>query len=223
MRILGPLLAVAYPAVCEALVFHAGYVVFSILVSWLGTVALAAHRVCISVESLAFMPCTGLAVAAATHTGQRLGAGRPDLAAEGIARVRRRAIAYMVVVGLILFVFAGPIVRVYTDDPEVAVVAVPALHVGATELVPLGISMAMTGALQGAGDTTSPLWITLVGIWLVRLPSTLLVVFMGWGLVAVWVVTALDWVVRSYLADRAIRSGRWRGVLNSGGSACQEP
>lgn len=205
---------VSAPALSESFVYHLGYLGFSVFVSWLGTVALAAHRVCISIESLAFMPCTGLAVAAATHTGQRLGAGDEDLAALGFSRVRRQAVFYMALVALLLLAAPGPFVRLYTPDAAVRDLAERCLRVGATELVPLGVTMALTGALQGAGDTRSPLRITAFGIWLVRLPLTwLATVVLGFGLAGVWVVTALDWVVRSFLTDRAAGRGGWRSAL----------
>jgi len=202
---------IGMPAVAEAASFHGGYLAFSCLVSWLGTVALASHRICLSIEGLAFMPATGLAVAAATHTGQRLGAGRLDLAELGVARVRRRTVQFMAAVALVLLAMPTVLVGPYTDDPAVAATAARCLRIGALELVPLGVASTLIGVLQGAGDTRSPLLVTSLGIWLVRVPLTALFgLVLGLGLPGVWAATALDWWVRAGLLERAVASGRWR-------------
>ena len=208
------LFRVAFPAVAEAASFHGGYLLFSCLVSWLGTVALAAHRICLSVEALAFMPATGLAVAAATHTGQSLGAGRADLAEYGVSHVRKRAAQYMAFVALCLLLFPELLVYFYTSDALVYEKAVLCLRIGAFELVSLGLTMALTGALQGAGDTRSPFLITTFGIWLIRLPLTgILAISLSLGLPGVWLATAIDWLIRALLVNGAIEKGSWKHAL----------
>ena len=214
MPTLRSLLYLGTPATAEAASFHFGYLLFSCLVSWLGTVALAAHRICLSIEALAFMPASGLAVAAATHTGQRLGAKREDLAEYGIKHVRVRVCQFMAIVAFVLLAFPHFFVSFYTSKSDVAIQSALCLRIGAFELIPLGIAMALTGALQGAGDTKSPFVITTLGIWLVRVPLTALFgLHWGFGLPGVWVATAIDWLIRAMLIDRAIKGGRWKMIF----------
>jgi len=213
LRILG---RIGWPALAEALVFHSGYVAFCFLIAKLGTIALAAHSICMSIESLAFMPCTGLAVAASTHAGQCLGAKRSDLAEYGLLRVCRRTVTYMSIIAVVLAIGAPFFVALYTGESDVSAQAVLCLRIIALEVVPLGLAMSMMGMLQGAGDTRSPLLVTALGIWLLRVPGTALIgPYLGYGLAGVYVVTVLDWVCRACLMRRAVLSGRWKSSIEA--------
>ncbi|MCS7220949.1 MAG: MATE family efflux transporter, partial [Anaerolineae bacterium] len=83
--LLRTLTQLAMPAAAEHLVQRAGSAIFTRIISVLGTTALAAHQVAVSLESLSFMPGVGLAVATTTIVGQALGAKRPDLAERSVA------------------------------------------------------------------------------------------------------------------------------------------
>ena len=214
LSILRRFLRIGLPSLGEQAVFHAGYQSFSMLVSHLGTTALAAHRICLSIEMLAIMTAEGMAVATGTLTGQILGAGDGDLAAHGIAHARRKAWQLMGAMALLFACFPDLWVGAFAPVPAVGGLATRVLRISALELIPLGIMMVSRGALRGAGDTRSPLWITLVGVWGLRIPLTALFGHvLSWGLVGVWFATAIDWAGRAVLVTRAVASGRWRRAL----------
>jgi len=193
----------AFPAHIEALCFHGGFIIFSSLISWLGTVAMAAHQIAMSIEALAFMPGEGFGVAAATHVGQSIGGKKRSEGIYGMATLKFRVVILMSFIGIMFFFFSFEIMSVFASPPDVHSLSALALKMSSAELIPLGIALLFTGALRGAGDTRSPLISTAVGIWLVRLPLTALVIFyLGWGIVGIWTVCAIEWTVRSYMLQR---------------------
>ena len=74
----------------------------------------------------------------------------------------------------------------------------------------LAAVMAYAGSLRGAGDTRAVLWITLIGIWGVRVFGTYMVIRAGYGLAAAWVMMTLDLIVRGSLLFGRFRKGKWK-------------
>ena len=205
--LLGRIWKIAFPAHVEAICFHGGFIIFSGLMSWLGTTSMAAHQLCMSIEALAFMPGEGFGVAAATHVGQCIGAGKYDEATYGMNTLKFRAISLMGLTAIAFFFFSYEIMMVFGASEDVHVLSSLALKMSSAELIPLGIAQLFTGALRGAGDTRSPLKSTAVGIWLIRIPLTAFVVFYaGFGIVGIWTVCALDWACRSFMLQKSLKN-----------------
>jgi putative MATE family efflux protein len=199
------------PMAAEALVMRMGFVLFMRVVSALGEVALAAHQIAVNVESLSFMPGHGLSVASTTLVGQSLGANRADLADASIRAAMRFS---AVVMGALAVVFAlcGPaLATLFGSTPEVLQLAGSAVRIGALEQLPIAVLMVLSGGLRGAGDTKTPVYATLLGSLLVRVPVVyLFAVVFGWGLDGVWFATAVDWTARAVLIYYLFRRGAWR-------------
>ena len=74
----------------------------------------------------------------------------------------------------------------------------------------MAVGISLSEGLKGAGDTRSPLIITLIGIWGVRLGASWLLAYrLGLGLPGIWLATALDWAVRASLLLVVFRRGHW--------------
>jgi len=203
----------ALPAAGEQLILRLGSMGFMRVVAALGTVALAAHQIAVRVESVSFMPGFGLAVASTTLTGQALGAGGADLAERGVRRTRRFALWAMGTLGVVFALFGRQLVGVFGATPAVLDQAGMAVRISALEQPSLAVLMVLAGAMRGAGDTRTPMWVNAAGVLLFRIPVVcLLGIVLGWGLAGVWVGTALDWAARAALITWFFRRGRWKEI-----------
>jgi len=199
------------PTAGEAAIRQTGSLLFMRIVASLGDVALAAHQIAVNIESLSFMPGTGLSVAGTTLVGQSLGAGKSDLAERSVMRVVTLAVAIMGMVGLAFALFGPAIASLFGSTPEVVAAAGAAIRIGALEQVPLAVMMAMSGCLRGAGDMKSPMLATTAGVVLFRVPIVyLFALVLGWGLNGVWLGTALDFTGRMIVLYLLFRRGAWK-------------
>lgn len=128
------------------------------------------HVVAIRVEAFSFMPGFAMATAAATLTGQYLGAKRPDLARRAIRRCAFIASIIMGSLGVVYITMPDAIVAVFSGQ-EIHQRLVPGLLITCGIIqIPFAIAITVRGALRGAGDTKVVMLITWFAVWGVRLP-----------------------------------------------------
>ncbi len=214
LGLIGRIVRIATPNIGETVVSRLGFMLFTRILATLGTVAVAAHQVALRVESLAYMPGWGLATAAAALVGQALGAQRQDIAERGIRRTLLVGNGTMALLGGAFVATAPLIVQLFgVQDAAMAHMASTAIRISALELFGLCTLMILGGCLRGAGDTRTPMVVTMVGTLLFRVPLTYLaaVVFEG-GLRGVWLATAVDWSMRSLVMFALYRRGAWKQV-----------
>jgi putative MATE family efflux protein len=212
-EVVGRVIRIGIPAALERLVNSLGQLFYTRVVAGLGTAAFAAHSLALNVESLSYMPGIGFAVAATTLVGQNLGARRPDRAESSGWECNRLALWVMGTMGAVFFAFPAFLLRLYTPDAAVIALGVIALRVVAFAQLPEAVGFVLSGALRGAGDTKSVLWITMAGVWVVRLGLSLVfVVWLRMGLFGAWLAMGLDWVVRALYLVIRFRSGLWKEV-----------
>lgn len=202
---------IGVPAMLEQLIMRGGQLLYTRIVSGLGTLAYAAHTIAINVESLSFMPGFGFSIAATTLIGQNLGANRPDVAERSGYESVKIGMLFMGAVGLILFFFPGVFVRLYTDDPEVTRMAVQVLRIVAISQPPMAAAFIFAGGLRGAGDTRWVMIITSASVWIVRLGlAYLLAITLNWQLVGAWIAMTVELFVRGTAIALRYRTGRWK-------------
>jgi Na+-driven multidrug efflux pump len=156
------------------------------------------------------MPGYGIAVAAATMVGQKLGAGRMQDARISAEEAYRLAVLLMAAMGVVFFFFPYLLLRLFTEDPEVIRYGILYMKIVAFAQVPLAITMVLGGSLRGAGDTGFIMFATITGMWLVRIPvAACLAVFLQASIRSVWLVMVLDWIARVVLLTWRYRRVSW--------------
>ncbi len=202
---------VGVPAGIEQGMMRIAQLVYTMIVSSLGTVSYAAHQVALNAESLSFMPGAGFATASTTMMGQNLGANRPA-EAEASGRIARNlGTLVMSVMGVIFLIIPGPIVRIFSNDPEVIRLATACLRLVAISQPALATWMILAGGLRGAGDTRAILKVVIVGLVFVRVGlAYLLAIKLNCGLLGAWVAMVVDLFVRGFLIQRRFDKGEWK-------------
>ena len=203
------ILKIGYPAGLEQAAMQLGFVIFLWLVALYGTDPYAAYGIGVQILSFSFVVGSGFTIAASTHVGQSLGAGRPDLARASGWRAVAWASASMLLLGGIIIFFARPIAAFMIQDPEVVRLTVLFIYIlGAVQPL-MAIEFTLGGALRGAGDTHYPFITTLIGLVCVR--GTVAACAVWWGLDVGWVFGALifDYAVKATLLTLRFRSSRW--------------
>lgn len=212
MRILN----IGWPAMIQNLVWTGANVVFVRVLGWLGdqaTAAQAAYTIALRIESLAFMPGIAYSTAATPLVGQNLGAGKPGRAVHTAWVATGQAVAIMSAVAVTFIVVPRWLAGLFTTEPSVVTLTVSYLRINAISEPFLAIGMVLRGALQGAGDTRAPMWLSAISLWLVRIPlSVLLAQRLCYGASGAWVAMSATTILSGILVAGWFLTGRWRKV-----------
>lgn len=204
---------ISIPAAIDAFLTQMGFLFFTKIVTILGTVPLAAHQIAVRIESISFMPGFALAVSTATLVGQSLGAKNVDLALLSMKRSCYFALGLMGFFALIFLVFPSQMAMIFKPESSVLSLSAACVMVAAIEQPALAVYMVYAGGLRGAGDTMSPMIITIAGTLCLHVPMAYLFgITFGWGLAGVWFGAAIDWFVRAVAIYILYKRGRWRRV-----------
>ncbi|NLM04374.1 MAG: MATE family efflux transporter [Clostridiales bacterium] len=211
--ILKSITKIGFPAAIEKLIMRFGQLVYGGIIIKIGTEAYAAHNIAGTIESFSYLPGMGFGVAAATLVGQNLGAKKPDEAEKTGLISYFLATGFMVVVGMIFYIFAPFLAGIFSEDLEVIDLTAKALRIIALVQPFLSITLVITSALQGAGDTKFPMYSTFIGIWGIRVLGVYIIgLQLNLGLVGVWLAVAIDIVIRGIILIIRFMKGKWKEI-----------
>ena len=212
--ILKTVFRISLPAAFERIAMSSGGIITTSTVATLGTVAVAANSLYLTAESMCFMPGFAFSTAATTLVGQSLGAKRPDLAEKYVKITAKIASVVMLFMSVLLYVFAGPILRMFTPDLAVIALGTICLQYDAFIQVPQMLAQVLAGALRGAGDTKWTFIIITVSMWGVRILGTVIGIrVLNFGLEAACLAMCADQCVRCILFFLRYRTGKWKEVI----------
>ena len=205
------ILKVGIPAAVEQLGLRIGMLIFEMMVISLGNLSYAAHKIALTAESISFNLGFAFSFAASALVGQELGKGSSQKALKNGYICTIIAMIVMSTFGLLFFIIPQFLVLLFTKDKDVIELATMALKIVSICQPFSGASMVLAGALRGAGDTKSVLFITYLGIFLIRIPITYLFLdVLNFGLAGAWIVMTIDLAIRSSLAFYIFRRGKWK-------------
>lgn len=176
-----------------------------------GTAAIAAFGAGHRLQMLILMPAFALGNAAATLVGQNLGAGRPDRAARGAWMAAWMDVALMVLFGGLLALCAPLLMGVFTVDPAVVKIGTDFLRITCGFYVFVAPSIVLGRALQGAGDTLTPMILTLVALWGIQVPLAIILSrVIEPSTHGIWWAIAIAVTIHGLLVTICFQRGRWK-------------
>jgi Na+-driven multidrug efflux pump len=183
------------PMGLQHMLMGGAYVVSTLIVAPLGTVAIAAHSLAITVESLCYMPGYGIAEAATTLVGQGIGAGQ-KLLTRSFARMSvGLGVGVMTVMGVLMWIFAPELMSLMSPVEEVIALGTQVLRIEAWAEPMFAAAIVCNGVFIGAGDTMIPAIMSLGSMWAVRL-TLAATLAPKYGLKGVWTAMAIELVFR---------------------------
>lgn len=196
------------PLLVRTLSLRAILMIATAVAARLGDADIAAHQIILSLWSLLAFALDAIAIAGQAIIGRYLGAGDAQGARDACRRMVEWGVAVGVVLGILLVITRPAFLPLFTSDPAVKDVALPALIIVALSQPISGIVFVLDGVLMGAGDGPYLAWAMLITL-AVFTPVALLVPVMGGGLTALWATMTLMMTVRMLTLWLRARSGRW--------------
>ena len=204
---------VGLPAALEQVIFQGGITAFLILVALYGTEAYAAYGIGVQILSFSFVIGFGFSIAGATLVGQHLGAGDTDQARRAGWGAMRLSIVSMTFFGILITLFAEPLARFMIDNDEVVRLSVIFIWLLGSMQPLMAIEFSLGGALRGAGDTKTPLMITLTCLLFIRVLLALIFYMLDASVEIIFSTLVADYIVKGFLYVARFRSNKWMQAM----------
>jgi len=179
------------------------------LVNPFGTNTVAAYSVVFRIDSFAAMPAMNFAAALSTFVGQNLGANKPERVRTGLISTIVMTSIFAFAITAIALSLAGPLMRLFTNDPEVISIGMEYLYIVSPFYVVFTAMFTIGGVMRGAGDTMIPMLITFIALWVVRIPLCYYM-SMDLGVTGIWWGIPGAWLAGAILSFIYYLTGKWK-------------
>lgn len=205
------LIRLSLGGVLQHMIAVASWIFLMRIVTPFGSAAVAGYALAIRLIDFAFLPAWGFSNAAATLVGQNLGANQADRAEQSVWQSSKYNVIFCVVMSLGYIVFAEPLMMFFTDDSEILRFGINSLRIISLGFGLFALGMVMMQALNGAGDTDTPMLINFVAFWLLQIPIAYVLATQTYlGANGVFWSIAIAESVLALLALAAFKRGRWK-------------
>ncbi|NOR86713.1 MAG: MATE family efflux transporter [Bacteroidales bacterium] len=179
------------------------------IVNPFGTDTVAAYSIGMRIDSVPAMLAMAFAAAIAPFVGQNIGAQKPERVRAGFLSTIVMSSLMTLLVTAIYILFPRQIIMAFTSDPKVIEIGIEYMQVVAPFYIIFSIMFVLNGTLRGAGATLVPMFITLFGLWVVRVPASY---FMAEsiGRIGIWWGVPIGWFFGMGLAYIYYLSGKWK-------------
>jgi putative MATE family efflux protein len=207
------LLKVSAGGTAQFVIASASWIFLVRIVSNFGSSALAGYTIAIRVIVFAILPAWGMANAAATLVGQNLGAGFPDRAEKSVWRTAFFNMIFLGLVTVLFFSMADPILRLFTNEPEVLENGILCLQIVSLGYIFYAYGMVISQAFNGAGDTATPTVLNFFGFWTFQIPlAYALAIIFDFGPPGVYAAISIAESCIAIVAVIIFRRGKWKLV-----------
>jgi len=196
------LIELALPSTLQGAAFSISRFFGTMIVMYAGTTAFVANQIANTVESISVMPGVGFGTAATTLVGIKFGEKYFKKARSYTYSCAFWAVSISLLFAALFVFFPKLLIGTFITGSESETLRLGAmcLAVGALEQPAIAMAYVMSGALKGAGDTKSPLYISLFTGWGIRLPLMFYFIYiLKKSVVCVWWITVLQWSIEAVL------------------------
>jgi len=169
-EVLKRVVKLAFGGTVQFIIPASSWVIMIKIMSYFGANALAGYILAQRVTSIATMPAWGLGNAAGILTGQNLGAKQPERAEKSVWRAGMFNMVFLISIGISWIFLASPVVRIFTDNPEVISFSTRYIHFISMAYILLGYTMVISRALNAAGEVKSVTWLYILMFYIVQIP-----------------------------------------------------
>ncbi len=179
------------------------------IVTEFGTNTLAAFTIAGRIDMFAAMPAMNFGLALSTFVGQNIGANKLHRVKSGLKFTLIVTSIISVTVSLIAWFFGEHLMRIFTDDPEVIAIGYEYLVIVVSFYIIFSSMFVTQGVLRGAGDTLIPMFITLLSLWLFRIPCSYFL-SQYFGTIGIWMGIPIAWLFGFIAIFIYYRLGKWK-------------
>jgi len=202
--------------ITQAIMATAGMVVQS-LTNSMGETVIACNVIVMRVDGFAMLPNMTFGQAMSVYTGQNVGAGKFDRVHQGVKQGSVMAFAVSAVITGVLLVFGRYLFGIFTDTAELIDLAVRMMRVLAVGYICISVTQVLGGVMRGAGDTVTPMWISIISTIILRVPTAYIMAaltkneaYPNGQPIAIFTSLLVSWTLGMVMSIVVFAIGKWK-------------
>ena len=211
--------------ITQAIMATAGMVVQT-LTNSMGEMVIACNVIIMRVDGFAMLPNMTFGQALSVYTGQNVGAARFDRVHKGVKQGSIMALVTSAVITLVLLLFGRYLFDIFTDTQALIDLSVKMMQVLAVGYVCISVTQVLGGVMRGAGDTMTPMWISLISTILLRVPTAYIMAaltktpeYPQGHPVSIFTSLLVSWSLGMVMSIVVFAMGRWKKKMYSSAKA----
>ena len=158
------------PSGVTQMIFSSAMIIVQSLTNSFGEMFIAANVIIMRVDGFAMMPNFSFGTAMTTYAGQNIGAGKIDRVTKGAKQGTLMAVGVSATITAIILIFGKYLMGIFTETVELVDMSRYLMGILAIGYVAMAVTQSLSGVMRGAGDTVTPMWISMFTTVLVRVP-----------------------------------------------------
>ena len=191
-------------------VMNFGILMIQGLVNSFGTIIMAAFAVAVKIDTLAYMPAQEFGNAFSLFISQNYGAKKYHRIQKASGMAVKVSVGFCLVISLIVWIFAAPLVKIFLADPQPAIVSagVDYLHIEGAFYWGIGCLFLLYGLYRGIEQPAMSLILTVISLGTRVVLAYVLAPMPQFGVNAIWWAIPIGWILADltgFLYYRKIR------------------
>ena len=216
-KLSGQIIRLGLPSGLTQAIFACASIVVQSLTNSFGNVVIACSVVVMRVDGFAMMPNFSFGNAMSTYAGQNVGARRMDRVDKGIRAGMILSVGCAVVLTLCILLFGRNLMRLFTETDELVEMGMHMMKIIAVGYIAMAVTQCLSGVMRGAGDTVTPMWISVITTIIIRMPLAYLWAYLTRSEAlpngtpdSLFISLLVSWLLGAIITAVLFKVGKWR-------------
>ena len=198
-------------------IFSLAMIIVQSLTNSFGEMVIAANVIIMRVDGFAMMPNFSFGTAMTTYAGQNVGAGQYERVVKGAKQGTLIAAATSAAITGLILIFGKFLMGMFTDTADLVNLSNNMMRILAVGYIAMAVTQCLSGVMRGAGDTTTPMWISIITTVVIRVPLAYAIAYLTrtpdaptGSYLSLFISLLTSWVLGAVITALCYRRGRWR-------------
>lgn len=211
------IITLGLPSGLTQAIFSSAMIIVQSLTNQFGELFIAANVVIMRVDGFAMMPNFSFGMALTTYAGQNVGAGLMDRVTKGAKQGTLVAVICSATITAVILLFGRYLMEIFTTTKELVDMSNYLMKILAAGYIAVAVTQSLSGIMRGAGDTVTPMWISLITTVVLRIPVAYGISYLTrtpslpFGRCeCIQISLLVTWVMGAVITAIFYRAGKWK-------------
>ncbi len=198
-------------------IFSMAMIIVQSLTNSFGEMFIAANVIVMRVDGFAMMPNFSFGTAMTTYAGQNVGARELERVDRGAKQGTFIAMGVSAAITALILVFGKYLMGIFTDTAELVDMSMRMMRILAVGYVAMAVTQSLSGVMRGAGDTMTPMWISLITTVAIRVPVAYGIAYLtrseqypGGRCESIFISLLFSWTLGAVITFIFYKWGKWK-------------